>query len=166
MCLPVCVCVRVCVCVCVGRRYGSQYLFKSATALGKVPPGLWGPWVTGTDMAGWGGDFTLDYNFQANFWGAASSNHPELITPYMDTMLRLLPLGRARAAAPDWHVGRGFFGAQGQHVQGMQCGASPTGWAGPLGQCPESANLGGYVQPYYWTLCYTAASGLGFTCAS
>jgi hypothetical protein len=30
--------------------------------------------------------------------------------PYVDTMLRLLPLGRARAAAPDWHIGRGFFG--------------------------------------------------------
>ena len=64
--------------------------------------------------------------------------------PYVDTILRLMPIGRARAAAPDWHVGRGFFGAQGQHVQGMQCGASPTGWAGPLGQCPASADLGGY----------------------
>lgn len=42
--------------------YGSQYLFKSATAIGKVPPGLWGPWVSGTSRAAWGGDFTLDYN--------------------------------------------------------------------------------------------------------
>ena len=54
-----------------------------------------------------------DYNFQANFWGAASSNLPELITPFADTLLRLLPLGRARAAAEDWHTARGFFGPAG-----------------------------------------------------
>ena len=64
--------------------------------------------------------------------------------PYVDTILRLLPLGRARARAPDWHTARGFFGPAGQHNQGMQCGASPTGWAGPLGQCPASAGLGNY----------------------
>ena len=126
-----------------GFWFGSQYLFGSATALGKVPPGLWGPWVTATESA-WNGDYTLDYNFQANYWGAASSNMPEMITPFVDTMLRLLPLGRERAAAPDWSVGQGFFGATGQHVQGMQCGHSKTNWAGPLGQCPASADLGGY----------------------
>jgi hypothetical protein len=38
-----------------GWWFGSQYLFKSATALDKVPPGLWGPWVTGTSRAAWGG---------------------------------------------------------------------------------------------------------------
>jgi hypothetical protein len=54
-----------CASVNLGRRqllegwwFGSQYLFKSATALGKVPPGLWGPWVSGTNRAAWGGDFT------------------------------------------------------------------------------------------------------------
>ena len=127
-----------------GWWFGSQYLFKSATALGAVPPGLWGPWVSGTNRAAWGGDYTLDYNFQANFWGASSSNHPELIMPYVDTIMRLLPLGRARARAPDWHTAQGFFGPAGQHNQGMQCGASKTGWAGPLGQCPASAGLGNY----------------------
>ena len=76
------------------------------------------------------GVFKRSYNFQANFWGAASSNLPHLITPYIDTMMRLVPLGLARATAPDWHVGGGFFGPQGQHNQGMQCGGSPTGWAG------------------------------------
>jgi hypothetical protein len=87
----------------------------------------------------------LDYNFQANFWGASSSNHPELIMPYVDTIMRLLPLGRARARSPDWHTAQGFFGPAGQHNQGMQCGASKTGWAGPLGQCPASAGLGNYA---------------------
>ena len=70
---------------------------------------------------------------------------PGLIMPYVDTVLRLLPLGTSRAAAPDWHDGRGFFGASGQHSQGMQCGHSPTGWKGPLGQCPAAAQLGGYA---------------------
>jgi hypothetical protein len=90
------------------------------------------------------GDFTLDYNFQANFWGAMSSNRPQFSLPYFDTLMSVLPLAKARAAAPSWSIGQGFFGAAGQFSQGMQCGKSSTGWKGPLGKCPEAAGLGNY----------------------
>ena len=105
-----------------GWWYGSQYLFGSATRSTKVPPGLWGPWVSGGNAPGWAGDYTLDYNFQANFWGAVSSNHGESAQPYFDSMLGLLGLGRLRASSASWYDSQGFFGAAGQYVQGMNCG--------------------------------------------
>ena len=53
---------------------------------GKLPPpGLYGPFAT-ADFAFWNGDFTLDYNQEANFWGAQTANHPELILPFLDTI--------------------------------------------------------------------------------
>jgi len=100
--------------------------------------------VTGGRSAAWNGDYTIDYNFQANFWGAVSSNRASFVATYTDSITSLLPLGRMRAAAPSWHEGRGFFGPSGQYSQGMQCGHSPTGWSGPLGQCPVEAGLGNY----------------------
>ena len=45
---------------------------------GKLPPpGLYGPFATG-DYAFWNGDFTLDYNQEAQYYGVFSSNHQEL----------------------------------------------------------------------------------------
>jgi len=45
------------------------------------PSGLYGPWVT-SDGPSWNGDYTLDYNQEAQFYGVHSSNHPELATGY------------------------------------------------------------------------------------
>ena len=43
--------------------YGAIYSMGAASRAGKYPPGLWGPWITsGIGLAGWHGDFTLDYN--------------------------------------------------------------------------------------------------------
>ena len=42
-----------------------------------TPPGLYGPWGT-IDDPGWHGDYTLDYKYEAIFYGVMSSNHPEL----------------------------------------------------------------------------------------
>ena len=39
-----------------------------------MAPGLFGPWVF-SDNAAWHGDYTLNYNFEATFYGAYSSNH-------------------------------------------------------------------------------------------
>ena len=48
--------------------YAHSYLIGSASRAGKVAAGLWGPWVHG-DSPEWAGDFTLDYNHEANHWG-------------------------------------------------------------------------------------------------
>lgn len=58
-----------------------------------------------------------DYNLEANFWSAQVANHPELILPYADTVLRLVPLARKRAALPDWSMG----GRPHIHGGGLQC---------------------------------------------
>ena len=48
------------------------------------------------------GDYTLDYNFQSEYYGVFSSNHAELATNYFPVILKALPLGRRRAAYPHW----------------------------------------------------------------
>lgn len=64
--------------------FGAQYVTAAATAPASVvkrshgrlpPPGLYGPFATG-DFAFWNGDFTLDYNQEANFYHVFSNNHP------------------------------------------------------------------------------------------
>jgi hypothetical protein len=72
--------------------------------VGAVPPSIWGPWTV-VDTPKYADQMTLDYNFQANFWSAQVANHAELIMPYADTVLRLVPLARKRAALPDWSLG-------------------------------------------------------------
>ena len=70
---------------------------------------------------------TLDYNFMANYWSAAVANHPEVIVPYIDTVLSLVPLARERAALPDWSPG-GWVDDFGGEMSGMSCGQ--RGWDG------------------------------------
>ena len=46
------------------RWYGAEYIMACCSRAGKVPPGLWGNWIT-TDEPLWHGDFHLNYNYQA-----------------------------------------------------------------------------------------------------
>ena len=55
-------------------------------ASGKQATGLWGPWIQ-TDTMNWNGDYTLDYNFEASFYGAFGSNHADLTNSYYETVL-------------------------------------------------------------------------------
>lgn len=54
--------------------YQSQYLFACSSRKGKFAPGIWGPFIT-QDGAAWGGDYHLNYNYQAPYWASYSSNH-------------------------------------------------------------------------------------------
>ena len=38
----------------------------------------------------WNGDYTLDYNFQAEYYGAFSSNHPELVENFYPVIIKAL----------------------------------------------------------------------------
>eukprot|EP00927_Polykrikos_kofoidii_P025258 TRINITY_DN22729_c0_g1_i1.p1 TRINITY_DN22729_c0_g1~~TRINITY_DN22729_c0_g1_i1.p1 ORF type:complete len:1031 (+),score=146.22 TRINITY_DN22729_c0_g1_i1:201-3095(+) len=81
--------------------YMSQYLLKASSG-GSASPGLFGPFVTSDDVR-WMGDVTLNYNAEATYYGAASSNHLEVFEPYFATILQFLPSARRLAAvhAPD-----------------------------------------------------------------
>jgi hypothetical protein len=88
--------------------YGAQYLLGISSRAGKIPPGLWGPFVT-NDGPNWNGDYTLNYNYQCPFYGVFSSNHPELVLSYFDPILQWVPNGQKMAAQ---------FGCPGVHYPG------------------------------------------------
>jgi alpha-L-fucosidase 2 len=76
--------------------YGHLYILGSASRAGKVAPTLYGPWVT-DDSPQFHGDAHLNYNWQADFYGAYSSNRPELALPMFDLVAQYLPEARRRA---------------------------------------------------------------------
>ncbi len=76
--------------------YGALYVLGCSSREGKVAPGLAGPWHL-HGPACWSNRYTLDYNFEANWWGVYSSNRPELALPYYDVILKLIPAGRQLA---------------------------------------------------------------------
>ena len=47
----------------------------------------------------WGGDYTLNYNFESPYYGVFASNHLELAASYFDAILEYIPEGRLEAAA-------------------------------------------------------------------
>ena len=81
--------------------YASWYIMGSCSRAGKVAPGLWGNWIT-VDNPMWHGDFHLNYNFQAPFYGLYSSNHTETTLPFYDALNQSIPLGKANALARGW----------------------------------------------------------------
>ena len=90
--------------------YGQQYMLGSMSRPclnqtkassgrcrdGATVPGLLGPWSM-MNPVGWCDRLTLDYNVEANYFGAASSNHLASMLPYFPTMTPLLESGRRRA---------------------------------------------------------------------
>jgi len=98
--------------------YSSWYIMGSCSRAGKVAPGLWGNWQT-TDRPAWHGDFHLNYNFQAPFYGLYSANHPETTLPYYDALNQSIPRGQRIAKQRGW---------KGIHL--------PVS-IGPWGMCPE-----------------------------
>eukprot|EP00118_Oscarella_pearsei_P004347 m.18432 g.18432 ORF g.18432 m.18432 type:complete len:780 (+) comp27660_c0_seq1:15-2354(+) len=103
--------------------YGAQYILACSSRKGKVAPGLWGPWVT-TDSAGWHGDYTLNYNFQAPFYGVYSSNHIDLAWSQYQPLLDFLPMARQGAKA---------FNCSGLHYPTH---IAPWGFPGSIGPSP------------------------------
>jgi hypothetical protein len=57
-----------------------------------------------------GGDFTLNYNFQAPYYAAASSNRLEVMAPFFDVIVDYMAKGEQMAAD--------YFGCPGVHYPG------------------------------------------------
>jgi hypothetical protein len=76
--------------------YGSQYLMACCSRNAQFPPGLFGNWIT-TDTPGWAGDYHLNYNYQAPWWGVYSSNHVDLAVPYDAPLMDYMARGRENA---------------------------------------------------------------------
>jgi hypothetical protein len=65
--------------------------------------GLYGPWVT-TDSPKWYGDYTLDYNQEAQFYGVYGSNHPAQAASYFPPITGWMPNARVEAASFAAHL--------------------------------------------------------------
>ena len=70
--------------------YGQVYLLGSCVRKGKLPPGLYGIWVT-TDNPSWHNDFHLNYNYVATCYGAWTSNRCDAADALPDPLLDYLP---------------------------------------------------------------------------
>ena len=78
--------------------YNAQYVLGAAAREGAaLPPSLWGPWPAG-EPTKWGGMYFLNYNTQAPYYGACSSNCPELIAPFEKYVAAENPWQRQRTA--------------------------------------------------------------------
>ncbi|HVZ75038.1 MAG TPA: hypothetical protein VHJ20_21800 [Polyangia bacterium] len=80
--------------------YASLYLLASASRAGEQAPGLWGNWVMRDP--GWNGDYTLNYNYEAPFYAAFPTNHPELADSYDQPVIDWAPVAAAQAKANGW----------------------------------------------------------------
>lgn len=76
--------------------YTSLYLMACCARENKMPPGLYGNFIT-TDNPKWNGDFHMNYNFIAPFYGMYAANHPEFAKPLADPLLDFIPEGKRRA---------------------------------------------------------------------
>ena len=76
--------------------YASQYFFASASRGNKFAPGIWGPFIT-KDSSAWGGDYHLNYNYQAPYWASYSSNHIDLADNFDQPVLDYMEKGKMHA---------------------------------------------------------------------
>jgi len=76
--------------------YASQYLIASTTRANKFAPGIWGCFVT-KDSSSWGGDYHLNYNYQALYWALYSSNHVDLADNFDQPLLDYMAKGKEHA---------------------------------------------------------------------
>lgn len=65
--------------------YGSLYLLGCVSRTGKYAPGLWGNWITGN--MNWNGDYHTNYNYEAPFYSALSTNHIAQMAAYDQPVL-------------------------------------------------------------------------------
>jgi hypothetical protein len=99
--------------------YASLYLLASTSRTGEAPPGLWGSWIM--DSPAWNSDYTLNYNYEAPFYGAFTANHVELTDSYDKPVLDWLPNAQSLAQQ------RGYTGAYYRvHIGPLPNGSADT----------------------------------------
>lgn len=76
--------------------YSSLYLLASSTRKGKFAPGIWGPFIM-QDQAAWGGDYHLNYNYQAPYWALYASNQIDLTDNFDQPILDYIEKGKEHA---------------------------------------------------------------------
>ncbi len=80
--------------------YGSLYLLASCSRTSEAPPGLWANWVM--ENPAWNSDYTLNYNYEAPFYMACPTNHPELADSYDKPIIDWVPNAQSQASDSGW----------------------------------------------------------------
>lgn len=104
--------------------YASHYLMACCCEEGKFAPGLFGNWVT-TDTPAWCGDYHLNYNYEAPWWGLYSSNHIGITSAYDQPLLDYMPA--ARKAAREKLGCQGLYTLVGIGPKGLRTAALTDG---------------------------------------
>jgi hypothetical protein len=118
--------------------YAHSYLIGSASRTGKVAAGLWGPWVH-CDSPEWDGDYTLDYNHEANHWGLYANNRLSQAQPQYAPLLAYIP--RAIAQAQFYNCSSNITGGSGG---GSSCANGSCDGGSP---CP-GIHFPGHIGPF------------------
>jgi hypothetical protein len=80
--------------------YGSLYLLACCSRTNEAAPGLWANWVM--ENPAWNSDYTLNYDYEAPFYMAMPTNHPELADSYDKPVIDWVPNAQAEATANGW----------------------------------------------------------------
>lgn len=86
--------------------YACQYHLAICARNRAFPPGIYGNFIT-TDRVNWHGDYHLNYNYEAPFYAAFSSNHTELTDGYSVPLEEFME--RGKACAKEYLNGKGLF---------------------------------------------------------
>ena len=73
--------------------YLSNYVMACCSRNPDFPPSIFGTWIT-TDTPAWQGDYHLNYNHMAPYYGLYSSNHIETAAPYEAPILAFMDRGK------------------------------------------------------------------------
>ena len=83
----------------------SRYIWVTANYMGArdssersdaAAPGLFGPMIT-VDTMMWGGDFTLDFDFEKQYFGIMGANHGRQVAAYFANIIQFVPSARRAA---------------------------------------------------------------------
>lgn len=75
------------------QYYLSNYTLASCSRDKDFPPSIFGTWIT-KERPAWNGDYHLNYNHMAPYYGLYSSNHIEQATPHDAPILAMLERGK------------------------------------------------------------------------
>jgi hypothetical protein len=103
--------------------YAGLYLLACCCGSDRFPPGLYGCFLRSDDVP-WGGDYHLNYNYEAPFYGVFSANHPALAAGYPQPLLDFMPEGRRNAEA--FLKCRGVYYPVGIGPRGMNTSHAPS----------------------------------------
>ncbi|MFC5404930.1 CBM35 domain-containing protein [Cohnella soli] len=79
--------------------YGALYVLGSSSRANvATPPSMWGNWVT-NDTASFGGRYFLNYNAEALYYGAFSSNRSDTALPYINLIATEAPYQQNKTAS-------------------------------------------------------------------